>query len=258
MSTPGYLFKVFAGLIGAFTLIGLGYDIENGRADSDSWLAVLVVGTVAAWLAVLGHKWHEPESVRDCDVADRPGTRRFRPPRQPEWLPHEAWFDFPDPLPDVPDVTGVPETDVPVGDVPPDHTLRRLWLVRAQLAAHLDPKIARSRKKFPGAEALAIASVGLAVCAALALIGAEQQPGDRFVLGPLLACGLLLWPFARCLLHYTEGFTLAAKRKRALEYAEARLMEMDRKRPGGPLGGPAVQAGEFPYVPPSVPPGRLP
>ncbi|RSM82155.1 hypothetical protein DMH04_26065 [Kibdelosporangium aridum] len=251
--------KVLAALLGVFVLVKVGYDIENDFPSGNTSPAVvafpLVIGMV---LALYGFKWHDPESVSDWDVAGRLGTRHFRPSRNPQWLPHEAWFEFPDPLPDVPDVTGVPETDVPEGDVPPDHTLRRLWLVRAQLAAHLDARTARARRKFPGIGALAVASIGLAGCVSLAVIGAQQHPGQRFVLGPVLACGFLLWPFAQSLLSYTEGFTLAAKRRRALQQTEARLMEMDGKRPGGPLGGPAVRAGEFPYVPPSVPPGRLP
>ncbi|ALG05916.1 hypothetical protein [Kibdelosporangium phytohabitans] len=258
MHALGFWLKVVAAMVAAFGLAGLGFDVENGYADGGSWTAFVLVEAVATGLALLGRRWHEAESVRWLDVADRPGTRRFRPSANARWLPRGAWLEFPDPLPEVPDVTGEPEIDIPDEGVPPDHTLRRLWLVRAQLAAHLDQPTARARRKFPGARTLAIASAGLGVAAVFVVGGSLDTTSERFVLGPTLACVFLLVPFTRALLAHTEGFALVAKRKRALQQAEARLMEMDSKRPGGPLGGPAAGAGEVPYTPPTVPPERLP
>nr|WP_042198297.1 hypothetical protein [Kibdelosporangium sp. MJ126-NF4]CEL23319.1 hypothetical protein [Kibdelosporangium sp. MJ126-NF4]CTQ94481.1 hypothetical protein [Kibdelosporangium sp. MJ126-NF4] len=255
MHVVGFWLKAIGVLAGAFGLARLGFDAENGYLDGGSWIATVFVESVAAGLAWLGSRWHRSESVRDLDVARRPGTRPFRPGLRPHWLPHEAWPEFPDPLPEVPDVTGEPEIDIPVGGVPPDHTLRRLWLVRAQLAAHLDKPTARARRNFPGAGALAVSSVLLAGFAGLALVGAQAPSG---VLGPMLACGFLLIPFGWTLFTYTLGFSLVARRRHALQEAQARLTTMDNKRPGGPLGGPPVRPGELPYVPPSIPPGRLP
>lgn len=68
----------------------------------------------------------------------------------------------------------------------------------------------------------------------------------------VLAMFFLLWPFTSSLLTYTEGFSLVSRRKQALQLEETRLMALDAMRPGGPIGGPAVQAGELPYVPPSL------
>jgi hypothetical protein len=48
------------------------------------------------------------------------------------WLPQPVWTELPDVLPRQPRIGPSPPT--PVADVPPDGLLRRLWLVRAELA----------------------------------------------------------------------------------------------------------------------------
>jgi hypothetical protein len=95
-----------------------------------------------------------------------------------------------------------------------------------------------------------MAAVGMLLLGLVAIT--DDGTGEKPVMGALLAMFFLLWPFTSSLLAYTEGFGLVSRRKQALQLEETRLMGLDAMRPGGPIGGPAVQARELPYVPPSL------
>jgi hypothetical protein len=246
----GYWMKVAAALLGAVTCYMLGFDIQNGYEGPETWQTATIMFVLATVLGVQGSKWHTSASLLESDVAERQGTRRLPPGRKVVWLPPEVWQEFPDPLPGVPDVITNPATDMPSGDVPPDENLRRLWLVRAQLAVHLNKAEARARSKRPGAAGAAMATAGMLLLGLVAVT--DDGAGEKSVMAALLAMFFLVWPFASSLLACTEGFSLVSRRKQALQLEETRLMELDALRPGGPIGGPAVQAGELPYEPPSL------
>jgi hypothetical protein len=91
-----------------------------------------------------------------------------------------------------------------------------------------------------------MAAVGMLLLGLVAIT--DDGTGEKTVMGALLAMFFLLWPFTSSLLAYTEGFGLVSRRKQALQLEETRLMGLDAMRPGGP----AVQARELPYVPPSL------
>jgi hypothetical protein len=252
----GFWLKALSALPAVLASYGFGIGIENGTI-LDDFLGNGYVLAFAGGLLAAGNHFRPREPI--MDAAGRSGIRRLQPGRkQQQWLPREVWLEFPDPLPDVPDMTGSPETDIPEGEVPPDENLRRLWLVRAQLTAHLDTATAKVRKKkFPAPGGVAVAAIGLALCALTLLAGAEPPGEEQTLLGRLLATAVAMALFGFNLIAYTEGFSLAAKRRKALHEEEARLMTLDATRPGGPIGGPAVQAGEIPYVPPSLEAYRL-
>jgi hypothetical protein len=60
-----------------------------------------------------------------------------------------------------------------------------------------------------------------------------------------------------CLANWMRAADVEDGKRPGVTRDEARLMALDATRPGGPIGGPAVQAGEIPYVPPNLESYRL-
>ncbi|MEV4313836.1 hypothetical protein [Actinocrispum sp. NPDC049592] len=250
MGILGFSFKVLGAVVGALACIVLGLGIQNGEGE-DVWYGAAMMLVFAWGLAAAGASWHKRVPLLDSDVAERAGTRRFRPAKQRGWLPHEAWLDFPDPLPYTPDIIGDPAVDIPEGEVPPDENLRRLWLVRAKLAVHLDKREVRARARFRRGPTIALSAAGIAGGLVLALSGVDPETGENRTLAGLLVAAFLLWPFGRSLITHMEGLSLVARRENALRQEETRLMASDATRPAGPLGGDPVQPGT-PYTPPRL------
>ncbi|MET0236822.1 MAG: hypothetical protein ABW224_19395 [Kibdelosporangium sp.] len=249
MRTLGFWLKALGVSIGAFALAGFGFDLENGGLEDTTVYVVGMLLAIGGGLAWAGSQWHASLVPDDGDY--QRGFRRLRPGKNTRWLPHKDWRDFPDPVPEVRDLLGDPVVDIPSGDVPPDENLRRLWLVRANLAIYLDDKTAKARRRFAGVGTVAVASLGLACGVLLMIDPVGPALGERTTLAGMFSTAFLLWPFARSLLGYTKGSHLVSRRREALQEEETRLMALDAMRPGGPIGGSAV-TGTTPYVPPSL------
>jgi hypothetical protein len=247
----GFWLKVLAGLVGALGFGLLGFGIETGDLGEDLVMSSLVLMLIAVGLYAAGRHWHESGSPIEYDSTDRSSSRRFRPGKNAGWLPHLAWRDFPDPLPRVPHVLGDPARDIPSGQVPPDENLRRLWLVRAQLAVLLDKKTAKARRQFAGPGTVVVASIGMACSVTMMALRTDPFTGEKWLLAGGFCTAFLVWPFARSLLGCMQGANLVSQRTRALQEEEARLMALDALRPGGPIGGEAV-SDAAPYVPPNL------
>jgi hypothetical protein len=219
----GFWLKALACLIGALGFGLLGFGIETSSVDTETVMSIWMLLAIAGGLLVAGRQWHESGPPIDYDSStDRPSSRRFRPGKDADWLPHLAWRDFPDPLPRVPRVLGDPATDIPSGQVPPDENLRRLWLVRAQLAVLLDKKTARARRRFAGPGTVVVASIGLAASVSMMALRTDPFTGEKWLLAGGFCTAFLLWPFARSLLGHMKAqawFPSADRRCR-------------RKRPG--------------------------
>jgi hypothetical protein len=256
------LFKAIAVLSGALAGFGWGFELDNGWPGGEgSKIGLAIMASVAVALGALGYRWHKPKSALDFNVARRPGRRKFAPGRDRQWLPKTVWREFADPLPGVPDISGQPQFDVPDGKVPPDETLRRLWLVRAQLATFVEARTAQERAQVPGVWSTALTGIGMTTAVYMIISGVDADTGESLRLGGLFSGVFLAWPFGRSLLAITESTRLMSRRKKALVREEARLMALDEQRPGGPVGGEAFPKNSLaarrlrlvPYVPPEVP-----
>jgi hypothetical protein len=258
LSDLGLALKVLAVAATCCAFFVLGYGIENEYYPGQIWTWFAMLAAGAAGLAAPGYHWHKSKRVLALDVARRQGTRPFEPDQDSEWLPAEAWREFPDPLPDVPDVIGNPRSDVPLGKVPPDEMLRRLWLVRAQLVPHLNKETIKERStRFPEMVSGLITTI---ICGTvLSMATSAWQDGDPWFLGSLLAGLFLVVPSAWFIYLYWRGVKLVRIRKEALRQEEHLLIGRDQRRRTGPLGGPPVRDyASPPYVPPRIQPGRLP
>lgn len=266
MSTLGNLFKAIAVLCGASAAFGWGFELDSDwSGGQESKISIAIMASVAVALGALGYRWHKPESALDFDVSRRPGRRKFAPGHDRKWLPKNVWREFADPLPGVPNISGQPQLDIPDGKVPPDETLRRLWLVRAQLATYIEARTAQERAHVPGVWGTALTGIGMMTAIYMIIAGVDAETGESLRLGGLFGGVFLAWPFGRSVLALSESSRLMSRRKKALIREEARLMALDEQRPGGPLGGEAfptssLAAGRLrlvPYVPPEVPAGGL-
>ncbi|MGH3938099.1 MAG: hypothetical protein ACRDTG_05600 [Pseudonocardiaceae bacterium] len=121
----GGLLLVIIGILGT-GLTGLA--LAQALTGTDMLASVVVVGTcVVITLGASGGTWallrrRGPQSDPALGWQPEPGQK---------WLPQQAWVGLPDVLPQVPRLG--PRPPAPVGAVPPDRLLRRLWWVRAEL-----------------------------------------------------------------------------------------------------------------------------
>ncbi|MCE7011571.1 hypothetical protein LWC34_53485 [Kibdelosporangium philippinense] len=139
----GYWLKSSAVVIAMINCVLLG---EQLAPPSDPfWPVIIASAGVILVLLYFGYRLEAPVPPIRKQIRTHPGVRDYAPIPGEGWLPHEVWREFPDPVPEVPAVQVSFYHDIPAGDVPPDATLRRLWLVRAQIAAEFNVYRAFSR-----------------------------------------------------------------------------------------------------------------
>jgi hypothetical protein len=175
-SVAGWVLAV-AGAVGS-GLVGMA--TAQAMTYTDRLLSLILIAILAViTLGCLGGAWM---------LLRRRGTRRqptlgWEPEPGEGWLPPQAWAELPDVLPSRPRLGRRPP--VPVGAVPPDGLLRRLWLARAELA--FDQSGGMRSSSFIGWTAMLALSAGL-----LLLVGAYVTTGHLTAeqwaaWGPILA-----------------------------------------------------------------------
>lgn len=173
----GGLLLVIVGILGT-GLTGLA--VAQAVTGDDVTASVVVIGTcvvitLSAWYgAWVLLRRRGPRGGPTLGWEARPGD---------EWLPHEAWVDLPDALPQVPRLG--PGPPCPVGAVPPDRLLRRLWWVRAELAFDQAGGM-YSRALLRWTAALS-ASVGLALLLGAFIVTGQPSAQQWAAVGPVLA-----------------------------------------------------------------------
>ncbi|MGH3771860.1 MAG: hypothetical protein ACRDRW_10750 [Pseudonocardiaceae bacterium] len=170
----------FLAVVGALGSGATGVAVVQAVTDGDRLDGLIGTAMFAAvTLGCLGGAWL---LLRRRGTPRQP-TLGWEPEPGEGWLPPRAWAEFPDVLPSRPRLGLRPPT--PIGGVPPDGVLRRLWLVRAELA--FDQAGGMHGGSFMGWSAMFALSLSL-----LLLLGAFFATGDltvedRALLGPLLA-----------------------------------------------------------------------
>ncbi|RSM83546.1 hypothetical protein DMH04_23165 [Kibdelosporangium aridum] len=262
MERLGYWLKSSAVVIGLINCVLLG---EQLASPSDPfWPVIIVSAAVVPTLLFFGYKHTGPVPSVKEQIRTHLGVREYTPLPGEGWLPHKAWRQFPDPLPETPTIRVSFWDDIPAGDVPPDAILRRLWLVRAQIVADYNPRRAFSRferrSPLPTIKLTTVWIMGVGMFATEGVHGDEW--GARlaglfvalFVTGPIIVGGKA----------FLDQVRVIRRRKKALRAEEQRLMDLDSQRPGGPLGGESVfKQRTYPkysgpsYIPPPIPSGSL-
>ncbi len=111
-----------------------GLVVVQTVTDADRVAGLILTAMFAvATLGSLGGAWL---LLRGRGTQRQP-TLGWEPEPGEGWLPPQTWAELPDVLPSRPRLGVRPPTPIcpaPIGGVPPDSLLRRLWLVRAELA----------------------------------------------------------------------------------------------------------------------------
>lgn len=180
----------------------------------------------------------------------RRGTRRrpalsWEPSPGEGWLPEQAWRELPDVMPRRPRLGPVPP--VPAAGVPPDARLRRLWLLRAELAFD------QAGGMRSGSYASWIVLLALALSPTL-LLGAVLLTGDLTMQDRGLLVPLLAWLIAGTVLS-AERASRNPRRHFALRRMQRELEASLAASPGPIPAGPAVRLGDpTPRYAPEEPP----
>lgn len=173
----GWVLVVF-GVLGA----GLtGMSIAQAATYSDYLPAAVAAAIFAViTLGCLGGGWLllRQRSTR------RPPTMEWQPCPGQGWLPQQAWAELPDVQPRRPRLGPRPPT--PVGGVPPDRLLRRLWLVRAELA--FDQSGGMRSGSLIGWMLLLAFEAGAALLVGAFLATGDLTAPDRTAVAPVLGC----------------------------------------------------------------------
>jgi hypothetical protein len=172
----GWILAVVAALGSGLT----GLATVQAVTDADH-LAGLVVTAMCA-VVTLGSFGGARVLLRRRGTQRQP-TLGWEPEPGGGWLPPQAWAELPDVLPSRPRLGLRPPT--PICGVPPDRLLRRLWLVRAELA--FDQAGGMRSRSFMGWSAMLSVSASPTL-----LLGAFAATGhlvreDWALLGPILA-----------------------------------------------------------------------
>ncbi|MGH4015366.1 MAG: hypothetical protein ACRDSL_15865 [Pseudonocardiaceae bacterium] len=168
---------VVVGILGT-GLTGLA--VAQAVSGEDVTASVVVIGTCA--LITLGAVYGAWVLLRRRGERDGP-ILGWEPGPGHEWLPPEAWADLPDVLPNRPRLG--PRPPNPVGAVPPDETLRRLWRVRAELA--FDQSGGMYSYSLLGWTAALSGSVGLALLLGAFLANGNPTTQQWAAIGPVVA-----------------------------------------------------------------------
>ena len=167
---------VVAGVVGS-GLTGMSAGQAVTYSDRlPAMLTAAILGTIT--LACLGGaklllRRRGNQGVPSLDWEPSPGTG---------WLPQHAWAQLPDVLPRRPRLG--PRPAAPSAEVPPDARLRRLWLVRAELAFDQSGGMRASMLNW----SLALsASAGLTLLFGAFLATADLDVPSRAAVAPVLA-----------------------------------------------------------------------
>jgi len=220
-------------------LTGLAVVLAVTDADRLTGLVVTAILAVVT-LGCLGGAWR---------LLRRRGTRRrptlgWEPEAGEGWLPPQAWAELPDVLPSRPRLGVRPPT--PMGDVPPDAVLRRLWLVRAELA--FDQAGGMRTGSFLGWTAMLVLSSGPTLLLGAFFATGQLTVADRALLGPVLA-----WLVAATMV-CGERASRDPRRHVRLRRLQRELQTAYGATPGGIPAGPTVRLGD---PTPRYDPGRL-
>ena len=148
--------------------------------DYDHLPGIVIFAILAAiTLGCLGGAWR---LLRRRHTRQRP-TLTWDPRPGEGWLPQHAWRELPDVLPGQPRIG--PPPPAPSADVPPDGLLRRLWLVRAELAFD---QAGGMRTSFTGWIMLLFLQAGPAL-----LVGAMYATADFTVEERAATATILAW-----------------------------------------------------------------
>ena len=157
----------------------------------------------------------------------------WEPGPDASWLPQQAWAQLPDVQPRRPRLG--PRPPVPSAEVPPDARLRRLWLIRAELAFDQSGGM---RSSMVGWSLALGASAGLALLFSAFLATADLGISARTAVGPVLAWLILATVISgeRVSRNPRRHFRLR-RMQRELEIAYAAA-------PGSIPAGPTVRLGD--------------
>jgi hypothetical protein len=149
------------------------------------------------------------------------------------WLAQQAWAQLPDVLPRRPRLG--PRPPAPHADVPPDGLLRRLWLVRAELAFDQSGGM---RAPVTGWCLVLGASAGLAL-----LVGAFLATGDLTAPDRAAVAPILVWLVLGAVIS-GERASRNPRRHLALRRMQRELETAYAVGPGSIPAGPTVRLGD--------------
>lgn len=233
----GWLLVVLAVLGSGLT----GLAIAIAATDDDHAPGAVGSTIVAAiTLGCLGGAWL---------LLRRRGTRRptleWEPGGGDGWLPQQAWAELPDVLPRR--LRLGPRPPSPSAGVPPDGLLRRLWLVRAELA--FDQAGGMRTGTFAGW----ILMLALSACPTL-LVGAMLATGDFTVRDRAGMAPILAWLIVGTVLS-AERASRNPRRHFELRRLQRQLESAYAATPGSIPAGPTVRLGDpTPCYAPGGPP----
>lgn len=229
-------------VVGVLGLGATGLVAVQTVTDEDR-LAGLVVTAVFAvvTLGSLGGAWL---LLRGRGTQRRPTLGWEPQPGEGGWLPPQEWAELPDVLPSRPRLGS--RSPTPIGGVPPDGVLRRLWLVRAELA--FDQSGGMRTGTFMGWSAMVAVSASPTL-----LLGAYAATGhltvEEWALWAPILAGLVVTT-AVC----GERASRNPRRHVRLRRLQRELQTAYNATPGRIPAGPAVRLGE---PTPHYDPGRF-
>lgn len=196
--------------------------------------AVVTLGSLSgAWLL-----------LRRRGPTQRRATLGWEPETGEGWLPPQAWAELPDVLPSRPRLGLRPPN--PICEVPPDGLLRRLWLVRAELA--FDQSGGMRTGAFMGWSAMLAVSVSPTL-----LLGAYVVTGQLTAQAWALWAPILAWLVVATVV-CGERTSRNPRRHVRLRRLQRELQTAYDATPGRIPAGPAVRLGD---PTPHYDPGRL-
>lgn len=180
----------------------------------------------------------------------RRGTRRqptmdWTPSPGDGWFPQQAWAKLPDVEPRQPRIG--PRPPAPSAGVPPDGLLRRLWLVRAELA--FDQSGGMRSGSFLGWALMFGLSAGLALLVGAFFATGDLTAQDRAAVAPILA-----WLILATVVSF-ERASRNPRRHVRLRRLQRELETAYAANPGAIPAGPTVRLGD---PTPLYDPGRTP